>query len=296
MAFRRLGLDSLKIPYTDRHGLIFLKRGNLYVEDGNIKFQTAGDSNDSTYLPPGTYTIPVQTISLILVGPGCTISHDTMRIASNYNVGLLFVGDNGVRLYASLPSTNTSSKIARVQAELWANETTRKHIAIKMFSMRFLEDLSLNTDVLVLRGMEGHKAKKTYELIASRYGIKWDGRRYNRNQPTEADLPNQAINHVATITEGAAYIAVNAVSAIPQLGFIHEDANISFVLDIADLFRDSFTIPVAFQAVQLYEKQKPLYSKSIDYYCRYLSAMKLSREEIIPSMIDKIKELICPSL
>ncbi len=296
MKFNRLGLDSLKIPYTDRHGLIFLKRGNLYVEDGNIKFNTTGDANDQSYLQPGTYTIPVQTISLILIGPGCSITHDAMRIASNYNVGLIFVGDHGVRLYASLPSTNTSSKLARIQAELWSNEKTRKIIACKMFSLRFEEELPTNSDITVLRGIEGHKAKKTYELIAKRYGIQWNGRRYDRSNPNASDLANQAINHVATITESAAYIAINAVSAIPQLGFIHEDANISFVLDIADLFRDSFTIPVAFHAVQLYEKQNPPGLKTIDYFARYLSAMKLSREETISSMIDKIKDIICPSL
>lgn len=52
-------------------------------------------------------------------------------------LGLIFVRDHGIRLYASLPSTNTSSKIARAQAELWTNEIIRKHVAIKIYSMSF---------------------------------------------------------------------------------------------------------------------------------------------------------------
>jgi CRISP-associated protein Cas1 len=45
-------------------------------------------------------------------------------------------------------------------------------------------------------------------------------------------------------------VAVAAVGAIPQLGFIHEDLGIALCLDIADLYRDSITPPVAFAAVR----------------------------------------------
>jgi CRISPR-associated protein Cas1 len=33
---------------------------------------------------------------------------------------------------------------------------------------------------------------------------------------------------------------------LPPLGFIHEDSGQSFVLDIADLFRDAVTLQIAF--------------------------------------------------
>jgi CRISPR/Cas system-associated endonuclease Cas1 len=68
--------------------------------------------------------------------------------------------------------------------------------------------------------------------------------------PTTADLPNQVINHAASAIEAAAAIAVAATAAILQLGFIHEDLGQSFVLDIADRFRDTVTLPVAFQAAR----------------------------------------------
>ena len=103
----------------------------------------------------------------------------------------------------------------------------------------------------MLRGIEGARVKAMYALTAQRYGIEWKGRHYDRADPNATDLPNQAINHAASAVEGAAAIAVAATATIPQLGFIHEDSGQSFVLDIADLFRDQVTIPCAFKAVDV---------------------------------------------
>jgi hypothetical protein len=35
----RLGLASARIPQVDRHGLMWLFRGKLYVEDGTLHFR-----------------------------------------------------------------------------------------------------------------------------------------------------------------------------------------------------------------------------------------------------------------
>ena len=54
----RLGLDTARIPYTDRHGLMWLERGKLYVEDGVVTFATAGTAT----LGKGVYQIPFQKV------------------------------------------------------------------------------------------------------------------------------------------------------------------------------------------------------------------------------------------
>ena len=38
----RLGLESARVPHSDRHGIMWLGRGNLYVESGTLRFVTAG--------------------------------------------------------------------------------------------------------------------------------------------------------------------------------------------------------------------------------------------------------------
>lgn len=85
----------------------------------------------------------------------------------------------------------------------------------------------------------------------------------------------------------AAAIACAAVDAIPQLGFIHEDSGQSLVLDIADLFRDSVTIPVAFVAA----KQAERGLESVERLVRRQTGRTLAERSVIPQMIDRLKQL-----
>ena len=88
--------------------------------------------------------------------------------------------------------------------------------------------------------------------------------------------------------EAAAAIAVSATATIPQLGFIHEDPGQSFVLDIADLFRDSITIPVAFHAAK--QADCPPFD-DVERIARRQTGTMLARERTIPKMIERIKSL-----
>ena len=95
-------------------------------------------------------------------------------------------------------------------------------VARRMYALRLGEVLP-QRDIAVLRGIEGARMKETYRVAAERAGIRWNGRRYDRQNPNATDKPNQALNHAASAIEGAATIAVAATATIPQLGFIHED-------------------------------------------------------------------------
>jgi CRISPR-associated protein Cas1 len=228
----RLGLAGARVPYVDRHGLLWLARGKLYVEDGTLCFLSAG----SDEIGPGIYAIPYQTVSMMLVGPGTTITHDVLRILARHGTLLAAVGEGGVKLYTAPPMGQGRSDVARAQARLWADEEARLRVARRMYAIRFGEVLP-HREIAVLRGMEGGPLRETYRLLALKYGVDWKGRRYDRDDPTSADLPNQAVNHAATFIEAAAEIAVAAVGAVPPLGFIHEESSNAFTLDVADLWR-----------------------------------------------------------
>ena len=133
--------------------------------------------------------------------------------------------------------------------------------------------------------------KKTYKVLAEQFGIRWKGRRYDRSKPTAADDANQAINHAATAVQAAATIAVAAVSALPQLGFIHEDSDQSFVLDVADIYRDSVTLPIAFAVAKEAEKN---FQDPIDRLVRKRAAKEFRKQKLISAMIDRIKDLLAP--
>jgi len=280
----RLGLAGSRIPHADRHGLLWLSRGKLYVEDGTLRFLASGSDD----LAPGDYAIPYQGVSMILAGPGTSITHDVLRILARHGTLLAAVGEGGVKMYTAPPMGQGRSDVARAHARLWADPDARTQVARRMYTYRFGEVLP-HRDISVLLGMEGGRLRQTYRIIAERYGVEWKGRRYDRDRPTAADIPNQAINHAATFVEAAADIAVAAVGALPPLGFIHEESSNAFTLDIADLWRADVTLPLAFSVAAQVMKDP---SVSLERAVRYEAARWFKRHKLIPSMIDRIKELL----
>jgi CRISP-associated protein Cas1 len=233
--------------------------------------------------------IPFQTVSCFSLGPGVTVSHDAMRIAARHGTGILFTGDGGVRVYASMPFGPDDSALARRQIAAWADAEARLRCVRRMYAWRLGEVLP-DTDLDTLRGIEGARMRETYRLLTRQYGIKWDGRHYDRSNPERDDIPNQAINHAATAVEAAAMVATAVAGAIPQIGFIHEASGISFCLDIADLYRDSVTLPVAFGAVREFERQSQP-AMTLEAVTRKLAGRTFRKQHLVAAMIDKIKEL-----
>ncbi|MFH0933632.1 MAG: type I-E CRISPR-associated endonuclease Cas1e [Pseudomonadota bacterium] len=280
----RLGLAEARIPHADRHGLIWLSRGKLFVEDGTLRFVcTKSDDLDA-----GDYAIPYQNVSLVLLGPGSTVSHDALRVLARHGTLLAAIGEGGTKFYTAPPMGQGRSEVARAHARLWADESERLSVARRMYAFRFGKILP-HRDIAVLRGIEGARMKETYRLTADRFRVPWEGRHYDRNNPGATDIPNQAINHAATFVECAADIAAAAVGALPPLGFIHEDSSNAFTLDIADLFRAEITLPMAFRVAR---KALDDSSLIVERALRREAAMEFRRSKLIPKMIDRIKDLL----
>jgi len=280
----RLGLAASRIPHVDRHGLLWLSRGRLYVEDGTLHFA----ASETHEIAAGDYAIPYQTISMLLLGPGTSVTHDVLRLLSRHGTLLAAVGEGGVKLYTAPPMGQGRSDVARAHATLWADEVARLEVARTMYALRFGEP-PRHREISMMRGMEGGRLREAYRVVARQYGVEWAGRRYDRQNPEGADLPNQAVNHASTFVEAAAEIAVAAVGALPPLGFIHEESSNAFTLDIADLYRVDTTLPLAFSTVAKIMRTP---GKSLEREIRYAAADWFKRHKLIPSMIDRIKEIL----
>lgn len=280
----RLGLAEARVPHADRHGLLWLARGNLGVTNGTLHF-CAAESDD---LKAGDYAIPYQGVSFILLGPGSRVSHDALRILARHGTLLAAVGEGGVKFYTAPPMGQGRSETARAHARLWANEKTRLDLARRLYAWRFGRLLP-HKDITVFRGIEGARMKETYRLVAEQYQIPWTGRRYDRDNPNGADIPNQAINHAVTFVEAAADIAVASVGALPPLGFIHEDSSNAFTLDITDLYRADFTLPLAFTVAKRALADPEL---RLEREIRREAAAWFRKQRLIAKMIDRIKELL----
>lgn len=280
----RLGLAATRVPHADRHGLLWLEFGRLSVEDGTLRFVAAGSASFAA----GDYAIPYQAVSMLLLGPGTSVTQDVLRLAARHGLLIAAVGEGGVKSYTAPPMGQGRSDVARAHAMRWADPKMRLDCARRLYAWRFGRILP-HRDIDTLRGIEGARMKESYRVVAQRFGIEWTGRRYDRGEPGAADLPNQAINHAATFVEAAADIAVAAVGALPPLGFIHEDSSNAFTLDIADLWRVEVTLPLAFGAVKAVKEGK---AHHLEREVRKRAAAAFRHEKLVGSMIDRIKELL----
>src|SRR5690625_5413751 len=93
--------------------------------------------------------------------------------------------------------------------------------------------------------------------------------------------------HTSTAIYETAHISVAVTGTIPQLVFIHESSGRAFVLDIADLFRSTVSLPIAFHAVKQLSNGK---GENIESHTRKLAGRTFQKENVILNMIDQIKK------
>ena len=156
----RLGLETARIPHADRSGLLWLSRGALTARDGTLSFERGPHVAANDPLEPGHYAISFQGVSMILLGPGSTVSHDALRLLARHGTALAAVGEDGVRCYTAPPLIADRSGLARRQARAWADTDVRLQVARRMYAWRMGEVLP-HRDIAVLRGIEGSRMKET---------------------------------------------------------------------------------------------------------------------------------------
>lgn len=216
----------------------------IYLERCLINRQ---DSAVSISDERGTVNIPAASISVLLLGPGCNITHRAMELIGDTGASVVWVGERGVRYYASGRPLTHSANLLIMQAKKVSNIQSRLDIARKMYQMRFKgEDVSKLT-MQQLRGKEGARVRRIYKENAISTGVTWDGREYNPENYEEGSLVNQALSAGNACLYGISHSVIAAIGCSPGLGFVHTGHERSFVYDIGDLYKAEFVIPLAFK-------------------------------------------------
>ena len=227
------------IPMKDRNSMIFVGMGQIDVKDGT--FVVIDEVNGERQ------HIPVGSLACIMLEPGTRISHAAVKLASVVGTLLIWVGESGVRLYSAGQPGGARSDNLLYQAKLALDESLRLKVVRKMFELRFGEPAPERRSVDQLRGIEGARVRKLYELLAKQYKVKWKGRRYDPKDWRKGDKINQSLSAATACLYGITEAAVLAAGYAPAVGFIHSGKPLSFVYDIADLFKFDTVVPVAFR-------------------------------------------------
>lgn len=194
-----------------------------------------------------TVRVPAAMVAVVLLGPGTRVTHAAINLLGDSGTAICWVGEHGVRCYASGLGPSRSTRLLARQAYLVSRRTERLAVARRMYGMRFPdEDISRMT-MQQLRGREGVRVRRLYREHATRTGVTWDRRQYKPGEPFAAgDDVNRLLSAANSCLYGLCHAAIVGVGASPGLGFVHTGAALSFVLDIADLYKADYSIPLAF--------------------------------------------------
>lgn len=221
----------------DRVSFIYVEHAVINRTDSAI---TVADSR-------GIVRIPAAMVGVLLLGPGTDISHRAMELIGDTGTGIVWVGERGVRQYAHGRALAHSTRFLERQAKLVSNTRTRVNVARKMYQMRFPNEDVSNLTMQQLRGREGARVRKVYRKQSEKYNVEWTKREYDPDNFEGGSAVNQALSAANVALYGLVYSIIAALGISPGLGFVHTGHDLSFVYDIADLYKADVTIPIAFE-------------------------------------------------
>lgn len=269
------------IPLKDRASIVFVEKGQLDVIDGAFVLVDA----------VGVRTvIPVGGLAAIMLEPGTRASHAAVALAASAGTLLIWTGEAGVRLYAAGQPGGARSDKLLWQCRLALDPDARLRIVRKMFQVRFGESAPERRSVDQLRGIEGVRVREIYRGLARQFGVEWRRRDYDPGNFDASDIPNRCLSAATSCLYGVTEAAVLAAGYAPAIGFLHTGKPLSFVYDIADLFKFETVVPEAFRVAGAHVKGK--LDKPPEMATRHACRDAFRRANILQRLIPAIEDVL----
>ena len=220
----------------------------LYVEHAKID---QDDKAIAIHDPEGKVPVPCAALALLMLGPGTSITHAAINVLADCGCLVAWCGEQGTRFYAlGIGESRFADKLLR-QAMLCSDPDLRLQVVTRMYRKRFAEGLPAEITLQQIRGKEGIRVRETYARMSRETGVEWNGRNYDRSNWNSSDPVNRALSAANACLYGVCHAAIVSAGYSTGLGFIHTGKMLSFVYDIADLYKTETTIPAAFHTVAI---------------------------------------------
>lgn len=257
----------------ERISVVFIERGEVDMLDG--AFVVVDVTGIRTHIPVGG-------VACIMLEPGTRVSHRAAALAARVGTLLVWVGEAGVRLYSAGQPGGARADRLLYQARLALDEALRLKVVRKMYAVRFGDEPPARRSVDQLRGIEGARVRRTYQILARKFGVQWNGRDYDPESWDASDLPNRCLSAATACLYGVAEAAVLAAGYAPAVGFIHTGKPLSFVYDVADVYKFETVVPVAFKVAASNPAGNP--ERAVRLGCRDVFRQTKLLERIIPDI------------
>lgn len=230
----------------DLHGLPKLRDSlsYLYVEHAVVE---QAEHAIELWQKDGRTLVPAASLSVLMLGPGTKITHAAVKVLADSGCSILWTGEEMTHFYAQgLGETRKAYHLLR-QAELACDPVQHTRVCIRMYQKRFTETLDPSLTLEQIRGFEGARVRRAYKEASEKYGVVWHGRFYNHNDWKSSNPINRALSAANATLNSVCHAAIVSGGYSTAIGFVHTGKQLSFVYDVADLYKADLTIPVAFQ-------------------------------------------------
>lgn len=232
----------------------------------------------------GRIPVPVASTTCLLLGPGTSVTHAAIKTAAENGCMIIWCGDHIQKFYASGIGETRSASNLLFQAKMCMDPHLHLEVVKRMYLRRFGYIADKNSTIQQLRGMEGVRVREAYQLASRTYSIPWRSRDYKTTDWDSSDPINRALSCANTVLYGLCHASVISLGFHPGLGFIHTGKQLSFVYDIADLYKADISIPAAFSVV----KANPPYTE-LDSLVRRRMRQELSKHKLLKRIPEDLE-------
>jgi CRISPR-associated protein Cas1 len=264
--------------FSDRWSYLYLEYRTLDQTPAGLNFHNAGRETE----------LPIHQLGLIMLGPGTNVTHAAVKALSTNGCLLAWVGEEGVRLYAHSSGATFSSRRMLRQAALVSDESQRLAVARRMYQKRFPGEELTDKNMEQIRGLEGARVRVSYGVLAKKHGVEWTGRVYDQSNWFQATPANRALSAANACLYGICHAAIVFAGYSPALGFVHTGKMLSFVYDIADLYKTDLTVPIAFR---LAATERDQLERKVRLACRDAFHERRLMERILPDIAEVLRSM-----
>ncbi len=251
------------------------------------------------------FTIPFANTSVLLLGPGSSITNAAMHHLVSEGVMVGFTGGDGVPVFAGSLSEYRPTEYCQKWIIKWNDNNWKLNTAKRFQNLRSeyvqenwskIFNKALDGDTLVaaeklssglliaskkdeILGYEANYAKRLYALLSAHHSVN----NFRRNPNLKEDTINELIDTHNYYAYGISAVVLWSLGIPFAFPVLHGDTRRgALVFDLADIIKDAYLLPLAF-------KNKDIEVKS-DY--KKICADVLNKEKVMVKLFEAVKEVL----
>lgn len=289
----------MAILHSHRNCIAYYEHAKIMKIDDKVAYTKTVSSKEYSF------AIPYGNVASILLGPGVSITTAALQQLASEGVLVAITGGEGVPIFMGSLSEYRSTEYCQLWLTKWQNKDwqlkTAKNFQIKRSELvlenwnilyknqvnnvlidaqiKLKNGLSIAETKEQILGYEANYAKTLYAILSKNYGLK-----FSRVPEEKSDLVNALIdthNYYAYSVAATVLWTLGIPYAFPVLH--GETRRGALVFDLADIIKDAYLLPLAFEA-KANNIDKEQYKK--------ICIESLNVKKVMPLLFNEIKKAI----